>query len=105
MAARRPPAKPAKGKPAAPAGHGAPRGAVATVLMITFTLLAITALPLCVMLLVGLVPTMVSVLMDRYRARYLTRTVGAMNLAGIAPVAFQLWTRGLDMAAAMTMLS
>src|SRR5579863_332238 len=73
--------------------------------MIVFTLLAITALPLCVVLLAGLVPTMVSVLMDRYRARYLTRTVGAMNLAGIAPVAFQLWTRGLGMSDLMILLS
>jgi hypothetical protein len=85
--------------------RSAPRGAVATAIMIVFTLLAITALPLCVLLLAGLVPTMVSMLVDRYRRRYLARTVGAMNLAGIAPLALQLWTRGLTMADAMEMLA
>jgi hypothetical protein len=80
------------------------RGAVATVVMVVFALLAITALPLCIVLLAGLVPTMVSIVVDRYRARYLTRTVGAMNLAGIAPMIFQLWTHGFAMADALTML-
>jgi hypothetical protein len=86
-------------------GRGAPRGATATVVMIVFALLAITALPLCIVLLTGLIPTMVSVLTDRYRARYLTRTIGAMNLAGIAPLVYQLWTHHFTLDEAMALLS
>jgi hypothetical protein len=78
---------------------------MATVVMIVFALLAITALPLCIILLTGLIPTMVSVLADRYRARYLTRTVGAMNLAGIAPLVFQLWTHHSTLDEAMALLT
>ncbi|HUK11080.1 MAG TPA: hypothetical protein VLX09_24655 [Stellaceae bacterium] len=85
-------------------GRGARRGVMATVVMIVFALLAITALPLCIILLTGLIPTMVSVLADRYRARYLTRTVGAMNLAGIAPLVFQLWTHHFTLDEAMALL-
>jgi hypothetical protein len=86
-------------------GRRARRGTVATIVMMVFALLAITALPLCVILLTGLIPTMVSVLTDRYHARYLTRTVGAMNLAGIAPLALQLWTHRFGIDEAMALLS
>jgi len=86
-------------------GRGARRGAMATVVMIVFALLAITALPLCIILLTGLIPTMVSVLADRYRSRYLTRTVGAMNLAGIAPLVFQLWTHHFTLDEAIALLT
>lgn len=76
---------------------GAARGASATIAITLVTLLAVTALPLCILLLTGLIPTMVASAVDRYRAKYLTRTVGAMNLAGIVPLAIRLWSDGLTM--------
>jgi hypothetical protein len=84
--------------------HGVGGGALATVAIALVTLLAVTALPLCLLLMAGLIPTMVASMIDRFRARYLTRTVGAMNLAGIAPLAFRLWSDGLTLRAAMDLL-
>jgi hypothetical protein len=84
---------------AKPARRAARRGSAARTMlaMLAATLLAATELPLSILLLAGLVPTMVAALVDRYRAKYLTRTVGFMNLAGLAPLAVQLWSGGLTM--------
>jgi hypothetical protein len=69
------------------------------------TVLAVTALPLCILLLSGLVPTMVATVVDRYRAKYLTRTVGFMNLAGLTPLVVHLWSNGLTMDGVALILS
>ncbi len=58
--------------------------------------LALTALPLCLLLLAGLLPTGVAVVVDSHRRRYLARTVGAMNLAGVAPGALRMWEGGIS---------
>ncbi|HZB90450.1 MAG TPA: hypothetical protein VE397_03345 [Stellaceae bacterium] len=58
--------------------------------------LALTALPLCILVVAGLLPTAVAVVVDRHRRRYLARTVGAMNLAGVLPGALQIWTAGIS---------
>jgi hypothetical protein len=88
-----------------PVGRVAKHSASATVAIALVTLLAVTALPLCILLLSGLVPTMVATVLDRYRARYLTRTVGFMNLAGLTPLVVHLWTSGLTMDAVAAILS
>jgi hypothetical protein len=85
-------------------GVGVGSGALATIAIVVVTLLAVTALPLCLLLLAGLIPTMVASMMDRFRAKYLTWTVGAMNLAGIAPLAFRLWSDGFTVRAAIDIL-
>jgi hypothetical protein len=90
---------------AKPAGRAARRNATATVAILLVTLLAVTALPLCILLLTGLVPTMVATLLDRYRAKYLTRTVGFMNLAGLTPLIVQLWGDGHTMVSVADILS
>ena len=90
-------AEPDKIDVAKPVGGAAKRGASATVAMALVAVLAVTALPLCILLLTGLVPTMVATVVDRYRAKYLTRAVGFMNLAGLTPLVVQLWTNGLTM--------
>ncbi|HKX10832.1 MAG TPA: hypothetical protein VJN67_21720 [Stellaceae bacterium] len=90
---------------ARPVGGAAKRGASATVAMALVAVLAVTALPLCILLLTGLVPTMVATVVDRYRARYLTRAVGFMNLAGLTPLIVQLWANGLSMDGVAGMLS
>jgi hypothetical protein len=81
------------------------RGAAATVAIAVATPLAVIALPLCVLTMAGMVPTVVAALLDRFRAKYLTRTVGAMNVAGLAPLVLQLWSRGLTMADTTRLLS
>jgi len=90
---------------AKPAGRAARRSASATVAIALVTLLAVTALPLCILLLTGLVPSMVAALVDRYRAKYLTRTVGFMNLAGLTPLVVQLWGAGHTMVGLADILS
>ena len=94
-----------KAGPAKSTGSAAKRGASATVAIVLVTFLAVTALPLCILLLTGLVPTMVATLLDRYRAKYLTRTVGFMNLAGLTPLVVQLWSDGLSMVSVAHILS
>ena len=90
---------------ARPAGRTARRSASATVAIALVTLLAVTALPLCILLLTGLIPSMVAALVDRYRAKYLTRTVGFMNLAGLTPLVVQLWGAGHTMVGLADILS
>jgi hypothetical protein len=88
-----------------PAGRVGRQGASATVALALVTVLAVTALPLCILMLSGLVPTMVATVVDRYRAKYLTRSVGFMNLAGLTPLVVQLWSRGLTMDGVAVILS
>jgi|SRR5579859_304959 hypothetical protein len=90
---------------AKPAAGVAKHGASATVAIALVTVLAVTALPLCILLLSGLVPTMVATVVDRYRAKYLTRAVGFMNLAGLTPFVVQLWSTGLTMDGVASILS
>ena len=99
------PAEPDKLDVAKSAGRVAKRSASATVAIALVTVLAVTALPLCILMLSGLVPTMVATVVDRYRARYLTRAVGFMNLAGLTPFIVQLWSNGLTMDAMAMILS
>ncbi|MGH7124016.1 MAG: hypothetical protein ACREFI_06555, partial [Stellaceae bacterium] len=97
--------EPDKVDAAKPLGRVAKHSASATVVIALVTILAVTALPLCILLMSGLVPTMVAAVVDRYRARYLTRAVGFMNLAGLTPLVVQLWTNGLTMDAVAAALS
>lgn len=98
------PATVARTRSAKPGGV-AKHGASATVAIALVTVLAVTALPLCILLLSGLVPTMAATVVDRYRARYLTRAVGFMNLAGLTPLIVQLWSNGLTMETVADILS
>ena len=87
------------------ARRGAGLGATAPIAILAALLLAATELPLSLLLLAGLLPTMVAALVDRYRAKYLTRAVGFMNLAGLSPLAMQLWGQGLTMTGVADILS
>jgi hypothetical protein len=90
----------ARAKPGAKPGvprRGGNRGSTfVTVSVILVTALAMTALPLCILVLAGCLPTIVAVLVDRHRGRYLARTVGAMNLAGVMPGALKMWMVGIS---------
>src|SRR5579864_5195629 len=97
--------EPDKLNAAKPLGRVARHSASATIAIGLVTVLAVTALPLCILVLSGLVPTMVATVVDRYRAKYLTRSVGFMNLAGLTPLIVQLWSTGLTMDGATAILS
>jgi hypothetical protein len=99
------PATVARTRSAKPGGRVTKHGASATVAIALVTVLAVTALPLCILVLSGLVPTMVATVVDRYRARYLTRAVGFMNVAGLTPLIVRLWSNGLTMETVADILS
>ncbi len=101
--AKSPPLKrPAPSKPksgAAKSRRGKNTGSAAiTLSIICIVTLALTALPLCLLVVAGLLPTGVAVVVDRHRRRYLARTVGAMNIAGVVPGALRMWEAGITFA-------
>jgi hypothetical protein len=103
--AKSPPLKrPAPGKPKPRPGAGKSRrgkntgSAAITLTVIGIVALALTALPICILVVAGLVPTAVAVVVDRHRRRYLARTVGAMNIAGVVPGALRMWEAGITFA-------
>jgi hypothetical protein len=90
------------GKAGAKGGKGKRRrnsgSAPVTLTVMVIVVLALTALPLCVLVLGGTLPTAVALVVDRHRRRYLARTVGAMNLAGVIPGALRMWEAGITFA-------
>ena len=92
------PAKPAakakaKVKPARRGGGSEALGLV--VLSGAVLFLSVVALPVCVLLVVGMTPSIVAYIVDQTPRRTLTLTVGPLNLAGTAPYCLQLWF-GID---------
>jgi hypothetical protein len=53
--------------------------------------LSVVALPVCVLLVLGMVPSIVAYIIDQTPRRTLTLTVGPLNLAGTIPYCMQLW--------------
>jgi hypothetical protein len=105
-------AKPMPAKGAAPTKGGAVRvqkaggprrqrsggSAVVTLGVIVVTVMAVAALPLCLLFVAGMLPSFVAAAVDRTPRRYFMRTVGAMNLAGLAPGVLHLWEAGMTFA-------
>jgi hypothetical protein len=79
--------------------------ALITATVIIITALAMVALPLCILVVAGCLPTIVAVLVDRHRRRYLARTVGAMNLAGVLPGAIKMWMVGITFHSLMQVIN
>ena len=76
-----------------------------TVGVLLGTALVVMALPLCVLLLAGMLPSIVAALVDRHPRRYLTATVAIINLAGLVLPALTLVKLGMSLAGAQTILS
>ena len=75
-------------------------------LMLLFILLAgIVAMSTTMILLVGLLPTFVALFIDRTPEKTRVLTVGAMNAAGCAPFILQLWTTGVSMDNALSIIT
>ncbi|HEV2676645.1 MAG TPA: hypothetical protein VGV37_19120 [Aliidongia sp.] len=67
--------------------------------------LATFAAPTCVLLLVGMVPSIVAYVVDRNERPMLAFTVAPLNLAGLMHYLLRLWTGGDTMPAAVHMLT
>jgi hypothetical protein len=86
-----------------PARRSAAAGILA-VFGLLLTVLVATALPLCVLLLTGMVPSVVAALVDRDTRRYLTAAVTITNLAGLVLPGLALLKLGMSLTSAQAVL-
>ena len=84
-------------------GRSDNKGGGALTLMVG-AILAVTALPLCIVCAAGLAPAIVAGLTDRHPKRYLLRTVAVLNLAGMVLPVMALLHSGLTVASAALVL-
>jgi hypothetical protein len=80
-------------------------GGMLTVAVLLLTALVVTALPLCVLLLAGMLPSAVAAMVDRNKRRHLTAAVAILNLAGMVLPALTLVKLGMSLAGAQQVLS
>jgi hypothetical protein len=80
-------------------------GRGATLYIVIGTVMAVTALPMCLLFVAGMLPTIVAAIVDRHRARYLARAVAVMNLAGMVQPVIALLQIGMSIAGAEHVLS
>jgi hypothetical protein len=100
-----PVAKPRRGAPPKPqrSVHGLfARGALPLMVLLVA---ALTILPTTIVVAVGLVPSLVALVVDDSRKRYLFRSVLGMNLAALWPFLERLWVHGNDVRMAMVIVS
>jgi hypothetical protein len=88
----------------APARRGRGFGGALIVMVLVGAVLVVTALPLCVLLLAGLLPSAVAAMVDRHPRRYLTAVVAISNLAGLVLPALALVKLGMSLAGAQQVL-
>ena len=104
MAAKQPAKTPAP--PTVPAGtRSRGFGGAATIPIVIGTIMAVTALPMCILFVLGMLPTITAAIVDRRRGRYLARAVAAMNLAGMVQPVIQLLHIGMSLAGVQHVLS
>ena len=89
--------------PAAPRSKSRRGGA--TLIIVVGTVLAATMLPLCLLLIAGLMPTAVATIADRHPRRYLARAVAATNLAGMVLPVLGLFDIGVSLPGVQHVLS
>lgn len=82
------------GKPVA--RRRGPSGTAVTISIVVVTVMAVAALPLCLLFVGGMLPTVAAAVVDRHSRRYLARTVAATNLVGVLPPALRMWEAGVD---------
>ncbi len=61
---------------------------------VTAPLVLLVAMPVFVLLTIGLIPTMVAFLIDRRPEKYAAFCVGGFNLCGVIPLALELFVQG-----------
>ncbi|HEX9790925.1 MAG TPA: hypothetical protein VGA60_09690 [Kiloniellales bacterium] len=75
------------------AGKGKLSGRTIGTFIILMPVIAVL-MPSCILLALNLAPTLVAFAVDRTREKYLTITVGLLNLSGSLPAILRLWTEG-----------
>ncbi len=70
-----------------------------------FVLAVITVLPTTIVVVVGVIPMVVTLIVDDSEGRYLARTVAGMSTAAIIPFIATLWGAGNSMAVAIRLVS
>lgn len=98
MAEKKAPAKPEK-----TAKAGSKKGLPLFVIML-LGIIGLGALPVTLILIAGLIPTLVMAFTDRNPARHLTVCVGALNLVGISFVVLQMVKKGYGLDYALQLL-
>jgi hypothetical protein len=94
------PGKAAAGKRATPMRGGR----AGLLLLVVPALLGVAALPLFVLLVAGMVPTLVAAVVDRHPRRYLTIAVALTNLSGLVAPAIALFAYDMSLAGAQHVL-
>lgn len=91
---------------ATPASPGDPRARIRIVLPSLALLgLGLVALPTVTVVVVGLLPAFTWLIVDTTPGRYGFRCIASMNVAGVVPFVYELWTNGNDLNTAMAIVS
>jgi hypothetical protein len=86
------PAKPVPKPRAKPAPPRRRPGLLGPLIFTTIiVLLALTAMPICILLIAGMIPSVTAYTIDQTPRRMLTLTVAPFNFAGTVPFCMQLW--------------
>ncbi len=105
VASRRPPPPPAPAPQSGPAPRRR-RGAGGLLIVFLFALPgAALFLPTTLLVMVGLVPTLVALIVDRDAEKFAAITVGPVNFCGVLPAALALWQGAHSVDRAMTILA
>jgi hypothetical protein len=75
-----------------------------TVAIIGLMILVVVAMPLCLVVVAGMLPTIVAAITDRHPRRYLFRSLAALNLAGMILPVVALLRAGMTVPGAATVL-
>lgn len=75
------------------------------VLLVVSILAAVAAMSTSVLLLIGMLPTIVAVFIDRTADKTRALSVGALNLAGCMPFVLQLWTTDTSLESALVIIT
>jgi hypothetical protein len=87
------------------AKEGGAKGGGVTAAIVLGAVLLLAALPLCLIVVGGMLPTAVAFLVDRSPRRDLARTVAAANAAGVVPPAMAFFQFGFSFAASFAVLA
>lgn len=95
----------AKNEAQQPQTAGPKRGQMTLWFSVAFVILIIMSLPTVVVIFFGLLPTIVSGIVDRTPNRNATFCIGGMNLCGVFPYMIELWVGDNSMAQAMNVIT
>lgn len=80
-------------------GKGKPSGRAIGTAVLLLPAIAVL-MPSCVLLGIGMAPTIVAYIVDRTSEKYLSITVGLLNVCGVLPALVRLWSEGQSFSSA-----